>query len=90
MKNAQECDVPGLAHSITASLVPTTFTNVFVASGFPHGGAAAACHERVGGQVYTAIPTSHDRHTRESGYPVIADLRENRDGAAYGIIRLRG
>jgi Protein of unknown function (DUF3175) len=35
MKNARECDVPGLAHSITASLVPATFINVFVACGFP-------------------------------------------------------
>jgi len=31
-----------------------------------------------------------DCHTREGGYPVIADLRKIRNGAAYWIIRFRG
>jgi hypothetical protein len=37
-----------------------------------------------------APANKHGRHTRESGYPVIAIAREVLGGTAYWIIRFRG
>jgi hypothetical protein len=38
----------------------------------------------------TIDAASRNCHTRESGYPVITDLRWIRDAAEYWIIRFRG
>ena len=64
-----------------------------VIPGFPaadRDGMPAACDNVLWSCKFPKTAGLHSRHTRESGYTVIADLDENRDVTAYWIIRLRG